>query len=410
MCTLLRAQCLCVKLQNELASGKLLPRWSPRARLGLNLGPNPTHAWNVYLVLNLITGWVSPQYHCWFNGFFEMTCHSGPDVSNTICRQQLAGLSCAAQILSNLARPTQSSTVSQTIPLENRPDDLDDFSVPQVDFDVMIDGESFADGESQATGSSGDSCTSQAPHQDEGVTMIEPTVTAGTSRSRRIHTMSRKMAESTSQQDFFGTSGMHYMANLSTTAFDETPEDLFHNYHLDLQERIQHPIAFHAEIMGDIMYYDQALQRPDAKQFANAVVKEVNGHVNNKHWTLVKQEDVPKEAQVVSFIWAMQRKCDLTTNKFIKHKARLNLHGGKQVYGMNYIETYAPVVTWFAIRLMIVFGIIFCWVFWQVDFVMAYPQAPDETDIYMKLPQGIKTPTEISKDHVLKLLKNIYDH
>ncbi len=66
-------------------------------------------------------------------------------VSNTICWQQLAGLSCAAQILSDLARSTQSSTVSQTIPLENRPDDLDDFSVPQVDFDVMIDGESFAD-------------------------------------------------------------------------------------------------------------------------------------------------------------------------------------------------------------------------------------------------------------------------
>jgi hypothetical protein len=51
----------------------------------------------------------------------------------------------------------------------------------------------------------------------------------------------------------------------SKTAFNETPEDLFHNYHLDLQERMQNPIAFHAEMMGDIMYYDQALQQPDAK-------------------------------------------------------------------------------------------------------------------------------------------------
>jgi hypothetical protein len=85
----------------------------------------------------------------------------------------------------------------------------------------------------------------------------------------------------------------------------------------------------------------------------------------------------------------MRRKCDLTTNKVIKHKARLNLHGGKQVYGMNYFETYALVVTWFAIRLMIVFGIIFCWALWQVDFAMAYPQAPVEADIYMELPQGI---------------------
>ncbi len=88
---------------------------------------------------------------------------------------------------------------------------------------------------------------------------------------------------------------MHYMANLSTTAFDETPEDLFHDYHFDLQERMQNPIAFHAERMGDIIYYDQALQQPDAKQFANAIVKEVNGHVDNKHWTLVKQKDVQKK-------------------------------------------------------------------------------------------------------------------
>jgi hypothetical protein len=75
---------------------------------------------------------------------------------------------------------------------------------------------------------------------------------------------------------------------------------------------------------------------------------------------------------------------------------------------MTYFETYAPVITWFVIRLMIVFSIIFCWALWQVDFVRAYPQAPFETDIYLELPQGIKTATGDSKDHVLKLLKNIY--
>jgi hypothetical protein len=57
---------------------------------------------------------------------------------------------------------------------------------------------------------------------------------------------------------------------------------------------------------------------------------------------------------------------------------------------------------------MIVSGIIFCWALQQVDFVMAYLQAFVETDIYMELPQGIKTATGNSKDQVLKLLKNIY--
>jgi hypothetical protein len=56
---------------------------------------------------------------------------------------------------------------------------------------------------------------------------------------------------------------------------------------------------------------------------------------------------------------------------------------------MNYYKTYAPVVTWFAIRLVIVFGILFQWSLPQVDFVMAYPQAPIKMDIYMELPQGI---------------------
>jgi hypothetical protein len=216
------------------------------------------------------------------------------------------------------------------------------------------------------------------------------------------------MAKSASQRDFFGNTGMHYMAHQSTASRDETPKDLFHDQHLALQERMQNPIAFHAKMMGDIMYYHQALQQPDAKQFANAVVKEVNGHVDNNHWRLIKREDVPEDAQVVPLVWSMRRKRNLTTNKITKHKARLNLHGGKQVFGMNYFETYAPVVTWFAIRLMIVMGIIFNWALCQVDFVMAYPQAPIEMDIYMELPQGIQTATGNSKDHVLKLLKNIY--
>jgi hypothetical protein len=58
---------------------------------------------------------------------------------------------------------------------------------------------------------------------------------------------------------------------------------------------------------------------------------------------------------------------------------------------MNYYETYVPVGTWFAIRLMIVFGIFFGWSLQQVDFFMAYLQVPIEMDLYMELPQGIQT-------------------
>jgi hypothetical protein len=81
--------CPVFALQNALASGNQLPRWSPCTCLGLNLGPSPMHGRNVYLVLNLITGCVSPQYHCCCDNFFKTTRLSGPDVSGTICWQQL---------------------------------------------------------------------------------------------------------------------------------------------------------------------------------------------------------------------------------------------------------------------------------------------------------------------------------
>ncbi len=161
-------------------------------------------------------------------------------------------------------------------------------------------------------------------------------------------------------------------------------------------------------MMGVILYLQQALRQPDTKEFTQAVIKEVNRHMDCKNWTLKKRSKVPEDFQLVPSVWSMRRKRDLTTNEIKSHKARLNLNSGKQIYGMNYFETCAPVVTWFAIRLMIIFGIIFCWALCQVDFVMAYLQAPIEMDIYMELPQGIQTMHGNSKNHMLKLEKNIY--
>ncbi len=65
-------------------------------------------------------------------------------------------------------------------------------------------------------------------------------------------------------------------------------------------------------------------------------------------------------------------------------------------------------VTWFAIRLLIVFGILFNWALCQVNFGMAYPQAPIEMDMYMELSTGIHTKHGNSKDRILKLFANIY--
>ena len=100
--------------------------------------------------------------------------------------------------------------------------------------------------------------------------------------------MSRAMAESVSQQDFYGRDKMHYMASQAVCEHDY---DYLHNSHLDLQDRMCHPIAFLAEMMGDIMYLHQALGQPDAREFVEAVIKEVNSHIDNNYWKLIPCTD-----------------------------------------------------------------------------------------------------------------------
>jgi hypothetical protein len=129
---------------------------------------------------------------------------------------------------------------------------------------------------------------------------------------------------------------------------------------------------------------------------------------DQKHWLVIPKEDVPEDTNIIPSVWALRRKHSLTTGAITKHKARLNLHGGKQVFGMTYYDMYAPLVTWFAIRLMIVFSILFDWSLRQVDFVMAYLQASIEMDMYMEIPQGIHLKNGNFKDQVLKLLANLY--
>jgi hypothetical protein len=120
---------------------------------------------------------------------------------------------------------------------------------------------------------------------------------------------------------------MHYMASQAMCELDYKH---LHNSHLDFQDCMRHPIAFLAEIMRDIMYLDQALCQPDAREFVEAVIKEVNNHINNDHWKLIPRTELPEGMEVVPSVWAMQCKQDSTTGRVTKHKARLNLHNRKQ--------------------------------------------------------------------------------
>ena len=81
----------------------------------------------------------------------------------------------------------------------------------------------------------------------------------------------------------------------------------------------------------------------------------------------------------------------LRGNRLNKHKARLCAHGGMQCWGENYWKTYSPVVNMIIVKLLLVVAKIHGLESNSIDFVLAFPQADHDIDIWMELPIGFQT-------------------
>jgi hypothetical protein len=74
--------------------------------------------------------------------------------------------------------------------------------------------------------------------------------------------------------------------------------------------------------------------------------------------------------------------------KIHKWKARLNVDGSKQVKGVNFWGTHAPVAQWLTIRLEMSMVSINQWQVKTFDSFQAFPQAPSDTELYNDIPKG----------------------
>jgi Reverse transcriptase (RNA-dependent DNA polymerase) len=111
------------------------------------------------------------------------------------------------------------------------------------------------------------------------------------------------------------------------------------------------------------------------------------------------------DTKVLPAIWAMSKKRDIESQAVCKWESRLNIHGGKQVKGLNYWDTYAPVASCAAIRVVLAIATLQQWKTKQGDFVLVFSQAPVETDLCMEIPTGVGM--EIGETNkVLKLQNN----
>ena len=168
------------------------------------------------------------------------------------------------------------------------------------------------------------------------------------------------------------------------------------------------PMAFAATLANeDMMYLHEAQKQPDWDEFQEAMGMEINAHQEGGHWEVIPKSQMPKGHKIMRGVWSMKRKRPVGTGEIYKWKARLCIDGSSQQHGVNYWETYSPVVTWETIRSLLALAIINEWVTRQIDFVLAFPQAEVECPMYMEVPRGCNV--DGSRDnYVLKLKKNLY--
>ncbi len=251
-------------LENDLAAGSSNPHWSPCTCLGVNLGSSPSHARNVYLVLNLHTGCVSPQYHCQFNDFFETVRHGGPDICVSTAWQQLSGLTVMMQTPSmeyhdEVPRPSKHMQFgSNPVALSWESDNTISFG-DTADTPIFFDQhmQDFSNNQSVTMVNEGGTASHQPLQPSHNSADLQDvSASARACLQGRVCKMSRAMAESVSQQDFYRRDKMHYMASQAVCEHDK---NCLHNSHLDFQDCMRHPIAFLSETMGDILHLHQAL-------------------------------------------------------------------------------------------------------------------------------------------------------
>ena len=342
----------------DLQGSKKINKWIERSRVGINLGPSPKHASTVSLVLNPTTGLISPQFHVKHDDFFET-------ISDRSDRHNEDG---TWRDLAQLKTPPLRKNFIKKGNAQRQLEDITD----------------------SPTGSSSLSHLRSKRSQFTRENTI-PTLR----RSKRIKELNKRKRNTSNRND---NTELSFAAQSDTDLhihelFTEAASD-----QLDLQDQQLDPVAFATLADPNVMHLHEALKEPDCDKFLEAMDKEVQDHVKQGHWTIIHRSQVPEDQRILDAVWSMKRKQRIATREVYRWKARLTVHGGQQQHGVNYWETYSPVVNWFSVRFFLTLTIMHGWQTRQINFVLAFPQANVECDIYMKIPRGFDLGNDINPD------------
>ena len=145
-----------------------------------------------------------------------------------------------------------------------------------------------------------------------------------------------------------------------------------------------------------------ALESEYAAQWKAAADAEYQSLLENDTWELL---ELPAERRPISCKWVFKVKHDETW-KVERFKGRLVAKGFLQKYGIDYDETFSPVVRFSSIRALLAVGISRKMLIHQMDVVTAFLNGTLDKEIYMQQPEGCVEPGK--EELVCRLKKSLY--
>ena len=129
---------------------------------------------------------------------------------------------------------------------------------------------------------------------------------------------------------------------------------------------------------------------------------EITTLVQQRTWTTVP---CTPDLNVLKGTWVLKLKRlqDGTPSRF---KARFCARGDLQREGVDFFDTYAPVVQWSTIRLLLSTVLTEGWATRQVDYTNAFAQADLREEVYLEFPKMFGPIS--GKNVVLKLILSLY--
>src|SRR5579862_9432714 len=125
--------------------------------------------------------------------------------------------------------------------------------------------------------------------------------------------------------------------------------------------------------------------------------------MKNGAWELVQP---PHSANIVTCKWVFKMKHDANGN-VIRFKARLVARGFSQVYGVDYMDTYAPVAKLTTYRIIFALAALEQWEVHGMDVITAFLLGKLDEEIFMMQPEGFERRGMKAK-MVCRLLRSLY--